>query len=143
MRRLKIVTSLIKLAEEGKIEKTGAKPKLPIKIEGISSDTLDVYRIPLKYLYYNDNGRISTEIAEYKGKITPVPDIVNPSYNNLVAKIIESGNKNALKRTQKSIEESGQQVYGWVLDDGRVIDGNRRLTALRNIYQKKWSNYLF
>jgi len=28
--------SLIKLADEGKIIKTGAKPKLPIKVEGVS-----------------------------------------------------------------------------------------------------------
>jgi hypothetical protein len=144
MGRWEIVISLIKLAEEGKIEKTGAKPKLPIKVEGVSSETLDVYRIPLEYLYYNDkNGRISTGIAEYEGEVEPVSDIVSPSYNNLVAKIIESGNKNALKRTQKSIEESGQQVYGWVLDDGRVIDGNRRLTALRNIHQKTGQTVYF
>ena len=40
--------SLIKLAREGKSEKTGATPKLPIKVEGVSSETLDVYRIPLE-----------------------------------------------------------------------------------------------
>lgn len=34
--------SLIKLAQEGKIEATGAKPKLPIKVDGVSSETLDV-----------------------------------------------------------------------------------------------------
>lgn len=136
--------SLIKLANEGKIEKTGAKPKLPIKVEGVSSETLDVYRIPLEYLYYNDkNGRISTGIAEYEGKINPVSDTVDSKYNDMVAEIIENSNKNALKRTQKSIEESGQQVYGWVLDDGRVIDGNRRLTALRNIHKKTGQTVYF
>lgn len=46
--------SLIELAKEGKLEKTGAKPKLPIKVDGVSSETLDVYKIPLEYLYYND-----------------------------------------------------------------------------------------
>lgn len=136
--------SLIKLAKEGKIEKTGAKPKLPIKVEGVTSDTLDVYRIPLDYLYYNDkNGRISTGIAEYEANIQPVPDFVDPSYNNLVAKIIENANPNALKRTEKSISESGQQVYGWVLDDGRVVDGNRRLTALRDLQLKTGQTMYF
>lgn len=46
--------SLIELAKQGKLEKTGAKPKLPIKVDGVSSETLDVYKIPLNYLYYND-----------------------------------------------------------------------------------------
>lgn len=49
-----MVVSLFKLAEEGKIEKTGAKPKLPIKIDGVNSRILDVYKIPLKYLFYNE-----------------------------------------------------------------------------------------
>lgn len=136
--------SLIKLAQEGKIETTGAKPKLPIKVDGVSSETLDVYKIPLKYLYYNDqNGRITTGIAEYGEEIHPAYDNENPEYNETIAKIIENGSASDLKRTQKSIEESGQQVYGWVLDDGRVIDGNRRFTALRNIQKKTGQTIYF
>ena len=62
--------SLINFANSGEIEKTGAKPKLPIRIEGVSSETLDVYRIPLDYLYYNDkNGRIATGISQYEGEL--------------------------------------------------------------------------
>lgn len=49
--------------------------------------------------------------------------------------MIENDNASALKRTEKSIQEAGQQVYGYVLDDGRIVDGNRRFTALRNIHQ--------
>lgn len=132
-----MVVSLFKLAEEGKIEKTGAKPKLPIKIDGVNSRILDVYKIPLKYLFYNDkNGRISSTISKYESSINPVSDMVDTKYNNLIESIIEVENKNALNRTQNSIEEQGQQVYGWVLDDGRIIDGNRRFTALRSISKK-------
>lgn len=129
------MVSLTNLAEKGLIEKTGAKPKLPIKIDGISSSTLDVYRIPLNYLYYNDNnGRIATGTMSYEGKLIPSTDDVDPAYNNTIEKMIEEDAPAALKRTQKSILDSGQQVYGWVLDDGRIIDGNRRYTALRNIH---------
>lgn len=46
--------SLTKLVGDGEFKKTGAKPKLPIKIEELNSSLLDVYQIPLKYLYYND-----------------------------------------------------------------------------------------
>ena len=128
------MTSLIKLAKEGKLEKTGAKPKLPIKVDGISSETLDVYKIPLEYLYYNDkNGRIATGISQYQDELNPANEQDNPQYNNFVAKLIEKDNSVALKRTEKSIAASGQQVYGYVLDDGRIVDGNRRFTALRDI----------
>jgi hypothetical protein len=34
--------------------KTGAKPKLPIQIPKVTDGMLDVYRIPLEHLYYND-----------------------------------------------------------------------------------------
>lgn len=51
------------LGRTGEIAKTGAKPKLPTTIPNLTDTMLDVYRIPLKYLYYNDeNGRISTQI---------------------------------------------------------------------------------
>lgn len=128
--------SLIELAKEGKLEKTGAKPKLPIKVDGVSSETLDVYKIPLAYLYYNDkNGRIATGISQYEGELHPANDQDDPNYNIFVEKLIEQDNTNALKRTTNSIKESGQQVYGYVLDDGRIVDGNRRFTALRDIHR--------
>ena len=136
--------SLIELAKEGKIEKTGAKPKLPIKIDGISSETLDVYKIPLEYLYYNDkNGRIATGISQYEGELNPANDQNDPKYNNFVAKLIEQDNPGALKRTEKSIQNSGQQVYGYVLNDGRVVDGNRRFTALRDVHQLTGKTFYF
>ena len=114
--------SLIELAKEGKLEKTGAKPKLPIKVDGVSSETLDVYKIPLEYVYYNDkNGRIATGISQYRDELHPANDQEDPQYNNFVAKLIEQDNSSALKRTEKSIQESG--------------DGNRRYTAFRDIHQ--------
>lgn len=144
MGRLNQMISLINLANSGEIEKTGAKPKLPIKVDGVSSETLDVYRIPLDYLYYNDkNGRIATGISQYEGELEPTNDIEEPEYNNFVAKLIKDDNVSALKRTKKSIENSGQQVYGYVLDDGRIVDGNRRYTALREIHQETGKTVYF
>ena len=136
--------SLIELAKEGKLEKTGAKPKLPIKVDGVSSETLDVYKIPLEYLYYNDkNGRIATGISQYQDELQPANDQDDPQYNNFVAKLIAQDNPTALKRTEKSIQEAGQQVYGYVLDDGRIVDGNRRFTALRDIHQSTGKTVYF
>lgn len=103
--------SLIKLADEGKIIKTGAKPKLPIKVEGVSSDTLDVYQIPLKYLYYNDkNGRISTGIAEFEDEVNPVSDMVNPEYNNLVARIEVKGDNKIDDEVVIAKKEAAEKV---------------------------------
>lgn len=136
--------SLKELIEEGKIEKTKARVKLPIKIDGIEENILSVYKIPLQYLFYNDeNGRISTEIAKFKERIVPTNDLENSEYNDKIAKMIEDNNHNSLKKTQESISVSGQNIHGWVLEDGRIIDGNRRFTALRNIHKKTGKTVYF
>ena len=103
----------------------------------IGSETKDypVYKFPLEYLYYNDqNGRINTVYHQYisnHGKLTP--EIGESKYNEIFEKFIFESKKQALKDTQISISEKGQQEPGVILSDGRVIDGNRRFTALRRI----------
>ena len=97
-----------------------------------------VYKFPLEYLYYNDqNGRINTVYHRYisdHGKLTP--EIGNSKYNEIFERFIYESKKQALKNTQVSISEKGQQEPGVILSDGRVIDGNRRFTALRRIQKE-------
>ncbi|MEB6146576.1 hypothetical protein [Enterococcus casseliflavus] len=139
-----MTNNLIKLVESGEIAKTGAKPKLPTTIPNLTDTMLDVYRIPLKYLYYNDeNGRISTQIRRKFGTLAPYADEFDPDYNNKIAGFIEEDNASALMKTKKSIKEKGQQVYGYVLQDGRVIDGNRRFTALRQVQSEIGTTQFF
>lgn len=89
-----------------------------------------VYRIKLDVLYYNDkNGRISTWMSQHGSK--------DPSdregYNDEIGKYIEESNPEALKKTKNNIKAFGQQEPGVVLNDGRIIDGNRRFTCLREL----------
>lgn len=136
--------SLTKLVENGEFNKTGAKPKLPIKIEELNSSVLDVYQIPLKYLFYNDeNGRIASEMEKERVDLEPVPDSINAEYNDQIAKLIRKDNSSKLNRTKKDIEKDGQKVFGYVLDDGRIIDGNRRFTALRELQNESGKSGYF
>lgn len=136
--------SLTKLVEDGEFKETGAKPKLPIKIEELNSSLLDVYQIPLKYLYYNDeNGRIASEMEKERIDLEPVSDSVNPEYNDQIAKLIRKDNSSKLNRTKKDIKRDGQKVFGYVLDDGRIIDGNRRFTALRELQNESGKSGYF
>lgn len=95
----------------------------------------DVYAIPLEYLYYNDhNGRINTMYKKYSsvnGLLDPEPG--DSEYNNVFEQFIYESNKQAMEDTKQSIDDKSQQEPGVVLSDGRVIDGNRRFTALRMI----------
>lgn len=123
---------LNKLIEEKSIEKTTLTKRLTI---GGETKDYPVYKFPLEYLYYNDqNGRINTVYHHYISnhrKLTP--EIGESKYNEIFEKFIFDSKKQALKDTQISIFEKGQQEPGVILSDGRVIDGNRRFTALRRI----------
>ena len=126
---------LNKLIEEKSIEKTTLTKRLTI---GSETKDYPVYKFPLEYLYYNDqNGRINTVYHQYisnHGKLTP--EIGESKYNEIFEKFIFESEKQALKDTQISISEKGQQEPGVILSDGRVIDGNRRFTALRRIQKE-------
>lgn len=123
---------LNELIKNGNIEKTTLTKRLTI---GGETKDYPVYKFPLEYLYYNDqNGRINTVYHQYisnHGKLTP--EIGESNYNEIFEKFIFDSKKQALKDTQISISEKGQQEPGVILSDGRVIDGNRRFTALRRI----------
>ena len=126
---------LNELIKNGDIEKTTLTKRLTI---GGETKDYPVYKFPLEYLYYNDqNGRINTVYHQYisnHGKL--IPEIGDSKYNKIFEKFIFESKKQALKDTQKSIEERGQQEPGVILADGRVIDGNRRFTALRKLQKK-------
>ena len=126
---------LNELIKNGDIEKTTLTKRLTI---GGETKDYPVYKFPLECLYYNDqNGRINTVYHQYisnHGKLTP--EIGNSKYNEIFERFIYESKKQALKNTQVSISEKGQQEPGVILSDGRVIDGNRRFTALRRIQKE-------
>lgn len=123
--------NLLEKAVANKLRKTGEKKKLSMRNQ--VDDKYDVYEIPLNLLYYNDqNGRINTLYKKYRaihGLISPEPG--NSEYNKIFEQFIFESNDQAMKDTKMSIDEKSQQEPGVVLPDGRVIDGNRRFTALR------------
>ena len=129
---MKMNHDLNELIKNGNIEKTTLTKRLTI---GSETKDYPVYKFPLEYLYYNDqNGRINTVYHQYisnHGKLTP--EIGESKYNEIFEKFIFESKKQALKDTKVSISEKGQQEPGVILSDGRVIDGNRRFTALRRI----------
>lgn len=113
--------------------------KKKLSIRNQLYDKYDVYEIPLELLYYNDqNGRINTLYKKYRsthGLISPKPG--DSEYNKIFEKFIFESNAQAMKDTKQSIDEKSQQEPGVVLPDGRVIDGNRRFTALRMLERER------
>lgn len=119
--------------------KNGVKPTTSTKkiSFGGKLEEFIVYRVNLKYLYYNDkNDRVATWMSQYieeKGLLDR-KDV--EKYNNIIENFIINSNKSAFTRTKNNISEIGQREPGVILNDGRVIDGNRRFTCLRQLYKE-------
>ena len=101
------------------------------------SETFPVYRVPLKYLYYNEqNDRISTEIVRYCTENNCTLPENQDEYNNIFENLIVKSKEDAIVKTQRSIATRGQDNPGVTLKDGRIVDGNRRFTCLRRIQKE-------
>ncbi len=101
------------------------------------SDSYQVYEVPLDAVFYNDlNGRIVTIIQADEARRGKSVDYSalrreNPAdYQGRFEDFIEKQNPGKLQELRKNISQFGQLEPGIVLTDGRIIDGNRRYTAL-------------
>ena len=104
-----------------------------LTIDG-QTDFYQVYKIKLDLLYYNDkNGRISTWVSQYVSQHGHIDLSDKENYNNIIGGFVKESNPEAMNKTKNNIEAFGQQEPGVVLNDGRVIDGNRRFTCLREL----------
>lgn len=105
-----------------------------LTIDGLTN-SYQVYKIRLDKLYFNDqNDRIATWISKYKteNNIKKI-DVRDESYNDIIEQFIYESNPKAIDKTVNNIGLVGQREAGVVLNDGRIIDGNRRFTCLRKI----------
>ena len=116
----------------GNVMPTGRKEKH--SIDNVTRD-FDIYRIKCDLLFYNDqNDRIATWVSEYNSaQGADLLALGRDEYNDIIEDFIVESNQAALKKTEKSIALRGQLRPGIVLNDGRVIDGNRRLTCVRRL----------
>lgn len=116
------------------LEKVGTK-KLTYKGQ---TKIFDVYKVPIDMLFYNDmNGRIATFISQYESEGNDIKSLDNDAYNNTIADFIKNSATLArFKKTKDDIKANTQKEVGVVLTDGRIIDGNRRFTCLRELFEE-------
>ena len=95
-----------------------------------------VYRVRLDLLYYNDqNDRIATWISQYKSEHgeNAFRTLTMQQYNDVIEEFIVQSNPTSIEKTKNNIELVNQREPGVVLSDGRIVDGNRRFTCLRQL----------
>lgn len=101
----------------------------------------DVYKIPVDILVYNpNNGRMFMEARRFENeentKLEKLKNEDPKRYNDEVENLIWSTNEERNLSTKRDIEKYGQIEPGVVLDDGIVIDGNRRFTCIRRLHRE-------
>ncbi|HDX9636020.1 MULTISPECIES: RNA polymerase subunit sigma-70 [Bacillus cereus group] len=131
--------NLFDLYNEGFVKEGGHEINVPIKKASGEKYSGKTYAIPLKYLYYNEqNGRIGVALSDYESANGKLHSGHNEEYNMIVQNILTNDNdktKKDMKALKRDIAMKGQSEPGYVLSDGRVIDGNRRFTARRLLDQ--------
>ncbi|HDR3890149.1 TPA: RNA polymerase subunit sigma-70 [Bacillus cereus] len=121
------------------VKEGGHEINVPIKKANGEKYSGKTYAIPLKYLYYNEqNGRIGVALSDYESANGKLHSGHNEEYNMIVQNILTNDDdkaKKEMKALKRDIAMKGQSEPGYVLSDGRVIDGNRRFTARRLLDQ--------
>lgn len=113
------------------ISLTEQKRKLTLKGE---TRVFDVYRIPLEHLVYNRrNGRIISWMNRVESEGEDISTLDKDEYNDKVEEMIIESNNVAFEKTKANIKNFGQRIPGVVLNDGTIVDGNRRFTCLRHL----------
>ncbi|MCR4734091.1 MAG: hypothetical protein K5829_03680 [Treponema sp.] len=127
---------LAQIKKDKKPVKTGAT--LPIR----PKETFDVYAVPLEYLVPNvRNDRITWKIREYEAENNTKLDINNDADVEYLYNLIENDNKKANDNTLEDLAKHGQQVDGVITNTGIIIDGNRRATLIRKLFNGEASKY--
>lgn len=124
--------------KDWKILRTSKLKTLALKDRSID---YEVYQIPVDILVYNaNNGRMFLEAKRFENeeniKLESLKISDPKKYNDEVENLIWSTNEERNLSTKRDIEKYGQMEPGVVLDDGTVIDGNRRFTCIRRLHRE-------
>lgn len=124
--------------QEWGIKRTAKQKTIVLKN---SSQEYDVYKIPVDILVYNPtNGRMFMEAKRFENEehtnLSTLKEQDPKKYNDEVENLIWSTNEERNLSTKRDIEKFGQIEPGVVLDDGTVVDGNRRFTCIRRLHRE-------
>ena len=93
------------------------------------------YEIPMDLIIYNvENGRIASLVKSYEREHSSL----NPEKEEdakQIAQFLYDSNDTANKKTRKNIIENGQLETGIITCDGVLVDGNRRVSLMRQILE--------
>lgn len=134
---------ILNLKENEDISYWGIQRTASTKMLVLGEETkeYDVFKIPVDRLAYNlSNGRMYMEVKKFESEAdTKLEDLRKEDierYNDEIENLIWTTNEDRNSGTKADIKKFGQLEAGVVLDDGTVIDGNRRFTCIRKLHRE-------
>lgn len=129
-------------AKIAQIQATQMPIKTGITLPIRKGDTFKVWRIPLALLIPNVfNDRITWKIREYEAENDRVLDMESDDDIELLYSMIMQEHPADNEKTKADLAKNGQQVDGVITNDGRIVDGNRRATLLRALFNGEADKY--
>jgi hypothetical protein len=129
-------------AKIAQIQATQTPIKMGITLPIRKGDTFKVWRIPLALLIPNVfNDRITWKIREYEAENDRVLDMESDDDIELLYSMIMQEHPADNEKTKADLAKNGQQVDGVITNDGRIVDGNRRATLLRALFNGEADKY--
>ena len=108
---------------------------VPLILQGQKKKII-VYRLPIELLYYNiRNGRFAAEYASLVKKHGGELKAEDPNDAKKIKHLLLGLDKNETSRTYDDIKLKGQWLAGIITEDGYVIDGNRRMSILTQLFE--------
>ena len=129
-----------KKIEEIVLSKNAIKTGITLPIR--KGETFEVFRIPIEYLVPNIlNDRITWKIREYEAENNRTLNIESDEDVSYIYNLILSEHPADNERTKADLAKNGQQVDGVITNEGIIIDGNRRVTLLRTLFNGEADRY--
>lgn len=97
----------------------------------------DLYRIPVEYLIHNlRNGRFAAELLDREEQLGRKLDPKDKKDAKIFRELLLTQNISESEALRKDIEKNGQLEPGIITYDGAVINANRRMAVLHDLYEK-------
>lgn len=129
-------------AKIAQIQATQTPIKTGITLPIRKGDTFKVWRIPLALLIPNVfNDRITWKIREYEAENDRELNMESDDDVELLYSMIMQEHPADNEKTKADLAKNGQQVDGVITNDGRIVDGNRRATLLRALFNGEADKY--
>jgi hypothetical protein len=99
--------------------------------------THELYRIPIDYLFHNiRNGRFRSELLEKEEELKRKLDPTKENDAVEIRKLLLDQDKLQTEILKKDIIKNGQLEPGIITFDGAVINANRRLAIMHDLYKE-------